>query len=69
VREMPDAFRCDACAEVQSLDVLCTQTHTEVTALCLRCCCCETHTQEIDGTVVYPWRGLTDSEHRTRRHQ
>jgi hypothetical protein len=73
LREMPDHFCCDACATAQPTDLLCTATHTRDTILCIRCCSCETHRLDADpgGRVVFDahgWRGLHDSEHRTRRH-
>jgi hypothetical protein len=77
-RATPEHFGCDACATVQPLDLLCHETHTPVTLLCVRCCGCVVHGEGMDpgGVAVFAahagrltWRGLDGSESRTRRHR
>lgn len=70
LREMPDHFICDACAARQHVDLLCAVLARPDWLPCVRCCACESHrVDDIAGTVIFPWRGLDASEHRTRRHR
>jgi hypothetical protein len=78
LRAIPEHFGCDACQTVWPLDLLCHETHTRDTMLCLRCCQCALHGHDADpgGVAVFAaqagkltWRGLDGSLWRTRRHQ
>lgn len=74
LHEMPEAFVCDACSERLHLELLCTEGSNAVSLYCMRCCQCDGHRVDdpgghavLAGTPL-TWRGLHDSEHRTRRH-
>jgi hypothetical protein len=66
---VPEEFVCDVCNARQPDELLCKTTSDAVSLYCVHCCTCPIHRgEDIDGTIIWTWRGLTDSEHRTRRH-
>lgn len=57
--EMPTTFECDACHQDQPVDWLCPATSSDVFLWCLVCCGCDVHgNQDVEGTIIWPWRGL-----------
>jgi hypothetical protein len=69
--ELPEQFCCDRCHGMQYVDLVCWETRSRTTLLCLHCCACPTHgADDPGGRVVWDthgWRGL-GSEHQARRH-